>query len=729
MNTSFKPFGFKQGILAASVLVALGHAQAQEDAAAMLIKPDIREIGIGYAGVPGNQADRSIFGQYNGWGSTDAGLLLDFQLVKRDEATGTWLHAEGLHLGQDNREFSISRQKQGDWKYSLEYSEQVRHDPRTINTGLQGIGTIRLTVNALPTTGTGINQNLDIKRQSYTLSTEKWVNPNLLVEASLKSEKKDGIRMAGIGAYCSNFIGTERCASTSGALLLLPEPINSITNQLEIKANFVGKDYSLTAGYYGTSFTDNVGSSSATINGNLYTLNNTPFTPGAGINTLGSLLTQPIASAPNNQSYQIYLSGSYAWNPTIRANFNVSVTHATQNQSFASMGITPVAGLPSSLDGVVDTTQAQFGITARPLPKLTLIANTRYEEVADKTPLALYGGTYSNSTNSFKKANSKAEASYLFPESIRGTFGMDYNWEQRNIPAVGSTLQTISPSSLTSVREFTNEMIYRVELRKSMSETANASIAYARSKRDGSHWINLGATSANYPLAYQTMRFVDIYTIDGVFPTSMMDRSREKMRAMVDWAASDKLTIQLALENNRDTYTAPTTKGLHAADISTIGLDATYAVSANWKTTGYINFGTQRVNIDHSAGYLANIDNTNSSVGFSVTGKLGAKLEIGGDMSYMDDSTHYGLASANATPAGVLPDVNYRMLALKLFGKYALDSSSDIRIDLAHQNVMFDEWTWGSAGVPFAYSDNSTVSMLASQIVNYLGVRYVYRFK
>ncbi len=52
------------------------------------------------------------------------------------------------------------------------------------------------------------------------------------------------------------------------------------------------------------------------------------------------------------------------------------------------MGLTGAPAGVSSLGGVMDTNLAQFGLTARPMPGLTLLANVRYEDKNDKTPLA-----------------------------------------------------------------------------------------------------------------------------------------------------------------------------------------------------------------------------------------------------------------------------------------------------------------------------------------------------
>jgi hypothetical protein len=76
-----------------------------------------------------------------------------------------------------------------------------------------------------------------------------------------------------------------------------------------------------------------------------------------------------------------------------------------------------------------------------------------------------------------------------------------------------------------------------------------------------------------------------------------------------------------------------------------------------------------------------------------------------------------------------LPDVTYRVVNLKLFGKYAVQKDSDVRIDLVHQSAKLDEWTWGNNGTPFTYSDGSTVSLQPNQIMNYVGASYIVKFR
>jgi len=266
-------------------------------------------------------------------------------------------------------------------------------------------------------------------------------------------------------------------------------------------------------------------------------------------------------------------------------------------------------------------------------------------------------------------------------------------------------------------------------LHKSISEKLDASVAYVHSSRDGSHWINLGPTSTLYPNPYQQMRYADVYAVNGAFPSTMMDVKRDKAKGMVSWLPTDNLSLQFMFEDGKDSYNSPTEAGLHDTGMSSYGIDASWKLSDTVKLTGHANRSKQTQHVDQGGGYIADLANVTTDVGFGVAGKPRGNLEIGADLSYLDDNSRYGLGSGNASAAGVLPDVSYRMTMVKLYGKYALDSNADIRVDLMRQNAKLNEWTWGYAGVPFAYSDNTTVTMRPIQDVTYLGVRYVYKFR
>lgn len=57
-------------------------------------------------------------------------------------------------------------------------------------------------------------------------------------------------------------------------------------------------------------------------------------------------------------------------------------------------------------------------------------------------------------------------------------------------------------------------------------------------------------------------------------------------------------------------------------------------------------------------------------------------------------------------------------------GEGPLDKQTAVRVDLIHQRTHFNDWAWGYAGVPYTYSDGSTVSQRQQQNVNFVGVTY-----
>jgi hypothetical protein len=84
-------------------------------------------------------------------------------------------------------------------------------------------------------------------------------------------------------------------------------------------------------------------------------------------------------------------------------------------------------------------------------------------------------------------------------------------------------------------------------------------------------------------------------------------------------------------------------------------------------------------------------------------------------------------------PADSFPDIVYRHTILKLYGKYALDRNSGIRIQYVYDRYKISDWTWtnfvyGANPNPSA-TDSTTVSQNPDQKVSFLGVSYYYQFR
>ena len=456
------------------------------------------------------------------------------------------------------------------------------------------------------------------------------------------------------------------------------------------------------------------------------------------------ILNLPMALQPDNQAHQFYLDGNYAFTPTTKANFRLSYTHATQHESFAGMGLADGTQPTSDLGGVLDTTLAQFGISAHPWPKLRLRANVRYEDKSDKTPLAVYntesGTTWTNSPTSERKTKATVEGSYLFPGNLRATVGADYNEIQRALPAPG-----VQVAGFNGLRGKTHETTIRGELRRSISDTLIGAVSLAHSERKGSDWFNLctnGACTAAglvYGGMYSNSTLNAATGDTGAYPYMLADRNRDKIRLSADWTATERLSFGFAVEDNSDHYSPPSSAGLHKSDMTLYSVDATFQINDYWKLTGYLSQVDQTIHTGQNTGYRATLKDENTAFGLGLVGKPNSKLEVGGKLSYIDDVNKYrfgiwpGNTNANAIAQvatyGGLPDVTYRETRLNLYGKYALQKNADIRIDFVHFNARLNEYSWGTAPNQFFYSDGTTVSINPDQTVNYIGATYIYKMQ
>ena len=204
-----------------------------------------------------------------------------------------------------------------------------------------------------------------------------------------------------------------------------------------------------------------------------------------------------------------------------------------------------------------------------------------------------------------------------------------------------------------------------------MSETLTGAIGYSSSHRSGSSWLKplslsctglgglsdagrgviVGDPSLTSVTACATFNN-GIYGVNSIFPSSMTDRQRDKIKMSADWAATDQLSLQFMAEWGQDNFSSPGTKGLRSSYMGFYGVDAAYALSEDWKLTGYWSRGDQTMHVDHSTGYLAALRNLSDSYGFGVIGKPTSRLQVGGDLLLIDDRDEYkqrGGSTANST--------------------------------------------------------------------------------
>ncbi len=693
---------FKLSALSLCLLPVYGASLAADADVETLVKPD-SSIS---AGVGNWSGDRPQQGMYDGMREKGAYGLLDADINKRDDSTGTWLKLRANNLGLESREIKAEYLRQGDMGVSLEYSRTPFNNPYAFSTRLQGIGST--TERVATTAGTNGNLSLGTQRDAFGAGFYKRFTSELDLNISFKNEDKTGTRAwgAGINPY------------------FLVEPVNSTTRQLEATLNYTTKALQLSGGYYGSWYTNK--NDLVTVYG--------ATTPA----TTPTYLSQPL----DNQAHQGFLNGGYNFTSTTRGTFKVAYTRATQNETLPTTGIPGLsfAGAPSSLNGAVNTTLLQLGLTSRPIKDLSLLASLRYYNVDDATPIYRFvqtnaacasGQCVDNTPLSYKTLTGKLEGTYRLPQGFSLTAGLDQSRQDRGMPvsnangAGGTDTQRAVPFRYTL-----DETTYRVQVRRSMSETINGTLAYLYSDRTGSTY---GSSAAGPAGAASNL----------INPINIANRTRNKVRMLFDWTPADNLTLQFTAEDAKDNYAYDHTYGVRDGSAQRYGVDANYVLNEMWTLNAWYSFDRNRANQLNSRNIaLGSISNSNledvgHSFGMGMRGNATERLKLGGDLLWTRNTSKYRQslnAAQTANFSGSLEPITNTLLRVKFFSQYALDKHSELRFDFIHERWKTNDWTWMFVnGSPFVYgtgnTDGTAVSAMPRQVSNYVGARYIYRFQ
>lgn len=691
-----------------------------DDEVAELIKPD-SSISVG---VGAWDKDRRQGGIYDGMRDNGTYGLFDADIVRRNDDTGTWMKFRARNLGLENRELSGEYLRQGDWGVSIDYNRLTRDNPYTFTTGLQGIGSPTQIVSAAAPKRIVY---LGTAREGLGFNVYKNLAYGLDFNLSAKAEEKTGSRQWGRG----------------GAAEFAVEPINSVTRQVEGVLSYTSKTFQLSGGYYG-SWYDNRNS--------LVTV----FT-----NTLGNAptyLSQPL----DNQAHQIYLNGGYTISQTTRATMKLSYTRATQNESLPTKDIAglSLASSPQSLNGEVNTTLAQFALTSRPTQNFSFLANLRYHGTEDKTPVARYvqtnpacgaGQCVDNSPFSYKTYTGKLEGTYRLGDGFGLTAGFEDRYQDRVAPVSNSNgtgaLAGADTQRVVPMRSYVNETTWRLELRRSLSDVVNGSLAYLFSQRVGSNYL-LAAGAGNS----LTNGIGGTGPSNLISPINIADRDRHKLKTAVEFSPMNSLSLQFNVELGMDNYDHDAARpyGLQDGYYQMYSLDMNYALSNKWSFNAWASFdvnqakqANSRLNNGGGTAVLRkdyDLKDTGTSLGLGFKGEPFARTKLGADLQWYRNTSHYGqdlttLVAGTITPANYsagLADITNKMLRINAYTTYSLAKNADLRFDLIHERWATNDWTWSIAnGSPFVYSsanDGTTVTSQPRQNATFAGVRYIYKF-
>jgi len=511
------------------------------------------------------------------------------------------------------------------------------------------------------------NVDLATKRTTEDVGFNYNINSRWDIKASAKHQTRDGVKALNMLSLVS---GT--------SAVTLPDLIDQTTDQYNVALNYTGENAFFQAAYYGSVFKNSVGSMTwqnpFIQTPTFSTMSSAPSNEFHQFSLTGGYKFSPTSKLVLNASYGrgtqndtfladpgnsplgvpvSSLNGRVDWTsflakftarPTKGLNFLASYKYDDRDNR------TPVntyefydAGEPKS--ATASPFNAALGLPAGTLgSNINIYANRPYSK---KVNQATIEGDYAIASGNWLKA------------------GYQYEQIERSCP--GSWINCADAPK-------TRENTLRAEWRFNAMEDLNGRLGYARSQRtvdyDENAWLALvpmanvvpagGATTSVLGFFNQTglggfgpvAPFVplqsgdlgiffpnnsalpqglygsrnDIHEIIGMRRFNMADRDRDKVRSSINWQASERVSVQGALDYNKDNY-KNSVFGLTDAQSWALNLDGTFAVNDALSASAYYTYEDQRsqsAGASYASGTITNA---------AFVGQAGNSLVSGGCFS------------------------------------------------------------------------------------------------
>jgi len=386
------------------------------------------DLGLGYV-----SEDSFKFGEYNGLNEKGGFLIGNATLRSRGENANYW-NVDGSNLGLDTRSLGVGGGKKDKYKLNLQYDELPHYISDSVATPYLGSGSDTLTlpgtwVPAGSTAGMTDLANslqpvdLETKRTRLGLGVTLDVVRDWEYAVKVRHETKEGMqRIAGTFFF-------------NAAQLV--QPVDYVTDQVDASASYTGSKWQARLAYYGSTFNNN----------NTSLTWDNPYTSTPGVDDRGQ-----IALAPDNEFHQILASAGYSFSDKTRASADIAFGRMTQNQAFLAPTLNSSLAVPalpqSSLDGRVDTLNANLKVASTLTDKLRLNAAFIYDDRNNKTAQAAYpwvttdqivNPARTNLPYSFTKSTAKLSADYRATMRSRLSAGYDYETHERTYQEVAKT--------------------------------------------------------------------------------------------------------------------------------------------------------------------------------------------------------------------------------------------------------------------------------------------------
>ncbi len=393
------------------------------------------EVQAGGQTVTGTH-DSSKFQQYE---EIPNGLILFGTAFTWDSPSGYAMNFKGENFGYDDQWASFFWGKKGQWKLSVDWSQNPRWFsntattlyaetqpgvfilPTAVSVGLQGGADIRNYLNG--------SQPVELRyvRKTGKISFVYTGIEHWIFNASYQNEQRSGTEPLTLGSYFSVGNNTVEIAA----------PVDYRTNTFNGSAEYGDGKWFFSGGFDYSKFTNGV--SSVLVDNPARYLDST----GAGSDFWRASLP------PDNKAYNFSLAGGVNLPYHHRITANISWGRMTQDAGFlpytANSAINALATfnpiLPvASFDGRFDTFLGAFKVTGEPIQWFGYSVSYRAYEMDNKSPqidfpnyvagdsVAELGGPYTNDLIGYKKTTWGGEIHFDPVKQVR--FGVEYTHDK-----------------------------------------------------------------------------------------------------------------------------------------------------------------------------------------------------------------------------------------------------------------------------------------------------------
>ena len=535
--------------------------------------------------------DSFRFGRYNGLDDDGLHALLNFDFYHRDpyDAADPSLYwrLTGNNVGLDTRTIGAEIGEQGTWRAHAEY-DQIPYnradDTRTIYDGAGG-NTLTLPSGWVGGQTTAAMTRLLPSLQGFDVESERrrtsggvdyQLDPKWSFSSNVRHETKDGIKT--LGATFGNSGGNPRA-------VLIPEPIDYQTDEVELAARYFTKKWQLQLSYYGSFFDDH----------NAYVSFQNPYTTITGWAASSGYPTGvgQMGTPPDNQFNQITLDGGYNFSDLTRLSASVSRGRMTQDVTFLPYTANPTLQaqitrpLPrDSLDGKIDTTGVLVRITSHPWDTFAWTAQYKLDDRDNKTPVDKYvyvGGDTQVQLTGEAVDRVRFNEPYSYKDQ---SFKADASWRpfHRTTFAIGAEHKNIDRTY--SEREKADENSFRAEVRTEMTDWLSGYVRWTHAKRDGSTYNGAEPIETGYTPQYAATLPGGFENAPGLRKFNQADRTRDIASAFVSVTPWTPLTLSAGVDYALDDYDK-SDLGLVLSRVRSHTFDAVWAPTETWSAYGF----------------------------------------------------------------------------------------------------------------------------------------------